>query len=92
MNLYDLPIPGLKNFKTIVGSYTQMICGLLVAVVALLNGVIDCLGGVSPLDVCLNRLPMLFLGVMAAANGLANLGLGHKLLLLKEKLSGSEAK
>ena len=41
MNLFD--IPGLNGLKTAIGSWTQIICGLLLALVELLKAVSDCL-------------------------------------------------
>lgn len=77
MNL--LNIPGLSGLKTIIGSYVQLVAGLLLALAELLHMAADCLSGMAPLDACLDKLPMLFLGVVAAANGLMGLGLGHKI-------------
>ncbi len=81
MNLFD--IPGLNGLKTIIGSYLQLICGLLLSVVELLKATNDCLNGVTALGICFNSLPVLFLGVIAAGNGLAQLGLGHKLVKIQ---------
>lgn len=86
MNLFN--IPGLNGLKTVIGSWTQIICGLLLAVVDLLKAVNDCVSGATAFDVCLNTLPVLFMGVIAAANGLANLGLGHKLEKLRNATFG----
>ena len=77
INFYNPPFLG--KFKTIVGSYTQIIAGLLMSVVELLNLVNDCVNGATGFEACLNNLPLAFMGVVAAANGLAQLGIGHKI-------------
>jgi hypothetical protein len=84
MNFFN--IPGLNGYKTIVGSYVQMICGLFLAIVELLKGFNDCIQGVTAISICLNTLPVLFLGVVAAGSGLAQLGIGHKIEKAKAAL------
>lgn len=83
MNLFN--IPGLNNAKTALGSWTQIAAGLLLALAQLLKLVSDCVNGVTVFQSCLDQLPLAFLGVIAAANGLANLGIGHKIMKLMSR-------
>jgi len=83
MNIYNL-LPKLNGYKTALGSLIQVIVGLLVAAVEFLSLANDCLNGVQPLDACFDNLPLALMGVLAAANGLAQFGLGHKLIKASE--------
>lgn len=76
MNL--LNIPGLNGYKTAIGAWTQILGGLLYALAELLKLVTDCLNGATALDACFNNLPTLVMGVVVAANGLGQLGIGSK--------------
>lgn len=88
MNILWNMFPGLNKWKTIIGSYAQMIAGILMAIVELIKTFVDCWNGSVTLDSCFQTLPMLFMGVVAAANGLATLGIGHKI----EKQNASDPK
>lgn len=73
MNLFN--IPGMNGFKTAIGGWALLITGLG----ELMFTVGQCIGGVLDLNVCFEKLPQLFNGVVTAAMGLGVLGLGHKL-------------
>lgn len=75
MNLL-LPLP--KGWNTAVGSYAQIIGGLLYALAELVRMIGLCVSGESPLDTCFNSFPTLIMGVVVAANGLSQIGLGAK--------------
>ena len=76
--MFGFTIPGIDGYKRLIGSWVQIISGLLMSIVQLLSGINDCIQGAAALDVCFNTLPLLFMGVIAAANGIAQLGLADK--------------
>lgn len=77
--MFGFNLPGMDGYKTRVGAWAQLIAALLLAVSQLIAAANDCLQGVTALQACANSLPVLFGAVIVAGNGLAQLGLGHKL-------------
>lgn len=81
-----LPFP--KGWNTAVAGYAQVIGGLLYSLAELVKMIGLCVGGVSPLDVCFDSFPSLIVGVVVAANGLGQLGLGAKSEEIKTEIKG----
>lgn len=71
-------VPGLKGVQTQIGSWTQIIGGLFYALAELFKLIADCANGVSALNACFDQLPTMVVGVIIAANGLSQLGIGSK--------------
>ncbi len=71
-------VPGMKGVQTLVGSWGQIIGGLLFSLAEFVKLVTDCVSGATALDICVNNFPLVIGGLVVAFNGLSQLGLGSK--------------
>jgi hypothetical protein len=78
-----ITFPSLTGYKTKIAGYTQIIGGVLYALAEFLKLATDCLNGIVPLDACIQHIPTAAIAVAIAANGLGQLGIGHKIERLK---------
>ena len=73
MSLIDLS--ALRGYRTVIGSWTQIVSGILLAISQLAVVVNECAQGTIDFASCIDKIPAAALGVGIAANGLSQLGI-----------------
>jgi uncharacterized integral membrane protein len=70
-----LTLDKIAGYRSIIGAWCQIISGVLLAVLAAVTVVQQCVEGTLDLQDCMQKLPVAVLGIGVAAQGVSNLGI-----------------